>query len=479
MPASTTLYLGHRTVREHVDQALAEIIQPDEFLLAAFQGLARSGEKGTAKKGGFSFKDYLLVTDQRVIMWTRGVFSRGTDGFHYGDIASVEETTGLLLGEIILNVRGAKDRMTGMHKADVPVAARLIRDLIVTAKGGGMSPGTASAPQTIYLLRDDGGQDGPFHAAQVQQKLYAGAVTLDTLAWHEGLTEWQPLSQIVRLPSLPAPRTTTLPVAATREAVAPAETVLSVPPVSLGAAPSGPVQPRAPWYKRKGWQITFFLFFPYFQIPSMWYWKLFTQRTRIWVTVVGCFWFLYIRNFQADVEQQEAESRQNHTAAPAITTPSPVATLNPPGMVHTTPSLGSYHSSASVPADQTPTETFSIGWFGPKVTVRGDVATFQHTILADLTPKLAGFEIAKEVYGAATKHRGLTQIVVTCSMTVPGGFVDKYGKTVDGPLMMGSITVSNLDEVRRYEDEGAYALDTEMFYATEITGMNYSYLLSK
>ena len=138
----------------------------------------------------------------------------------------------------------------------------------------------------------------------------------------------------------------------------------------------------------------------------------------------------------------------------------------------------SSHSSPAL-ADHTPAETFSLGWFGPKVTVRGDVATFEHTILADLTPKLAGFQLAKEVYDAATKRRDLNQIVITCSMTVPGGFVDKYGKTVDGPLMMGSITISNLNEVRRYEDEGAYALDTEMSYAAQIMSMNYSYLLSK
>ena len=88
-------------------------------------------------------------------------------------------------------------------------------------------------------------------------------------------------------------------------------------------------------------------------------------------------------------------------------------------------------------------------------------------------------EIAQEVYGAATKHSELTQIVVNCEMSVAGGAVNKYGKTVEGPLKMGSITIDDLAEVRRYKDEDAYASQNQDWYAAQLVNMDYAYFLSK
>ena len=88
----------------------------------------------------------------------------------------------MMLGEIVLNVRGAKERMRSMVKTDVPLAARMIHDLVVKAKGARLQPALpslATQPPAIYLLGQDGVQNGPCEMAQVQQRLAAGEVQAD------------------------------------------------------------------------------------------------------------------------------------------------------------------------------------------------------------------------------------------------------------------------------------------------------------
>jgi len=161
---SNTPYIGISVVKKHIDKAISEILQPDETLLGAFQGqpLSSEGYGVFAKtKGGFSAHHYLLVTDKRVIFWGRGIVSSSTDGFFYDDISSAEEAKGLLLGEIVLNVRGAKERFRSMVKKDVPKAIGLIREQISKNKSRMTAPEDKgeSIPDQIRKLaelRDSG-----------------------------------------------------------------------------------------------------------------------------------------------------------------------------------------------------------------------------------------------------------------------------------------------------------------------------------
>lgn len=101
--------------------------------MGAFHGQAMltEGDSLSGKyKGGLSLHDYLLVTDKRVIFWTRGLITGSTDGFFYNDISSTEKAKTLLLGEIVLNVRGTKERFRSMVKKDVPNAIQLIQEQI-------------------------------------------------------------------------------------------------------------------------------------------------------------------------------------------------------------------------------------------------------------------------------------------------------------------------------------------------------------
>jgi hypothetical protein len=52
----------------------------------------------------------------------------------------------------------------------------------------------------IYITRANE-QFGPYSEGDVRRHLVSGELSPDDLAWHEGLTEWQPLSRLVR----PAP----------------------------------------------------------------------------------------------------------------------------------------------------------------------------------------------------------------------------------------------------------------------------------
>lgn len=134
MPIPKDAYIGERVVRAHIEQAVVEFLGPDEILLGAYDGLGVSDKDfglGHVNKGGmFSFHDYLLVTDRRVIFWARGLVAGSTDAFNYADISSVEESRGIMLGEIVLNVRGVKERLSNMVKTDVPKAAEHIRNMV-------------------------------------------------------------------------------------------------------------------------------------------------------------------------------------------------------------------------------------------------------------------------------------------------------------------------------------------------------------
>jgi hypothetical protein len=57
------------------------------------------------------------------------------------------------------------------------------------------SPPPLPHEQSLYLCKE-GTTAGPFSRLEINQMLQCGDVTLDTLAWKEGLVEWQPLKYL-------------------------------------------------------------------------------------------------------------------------------------------------------------------------------------------------------------------------------------------------------------------------------------------
>lgn len=100
-------------------------------------------------------------------------------------------------------------------------------------------------------------------------------------------------------------------------------------------------------------------------------------------------------------------------------------------------------------------------------------------IFSTYTPHTAGFDIAPQVYEAAKAAPGLNEVTIEIELIVAGGVVDKYGNTVEGPFIMGKITVGDLAEVRRYKDGFAYANVASDLLGAQINKLRYSYLLKK
>jgi hypothetical protein len=117
--------IGVSTKSSHIEAARKTILDKEERLLGAFHGKPLRGGKPIVV---FAGHHYLLITDRRVIFWGSGLVSGSVDAFAYSDISSVDAHRGLLFGDIVLNVKGAKQKFRSMRKGDVQIAVKLIRE---------------------------------------------------------------------------------------------------------------------------------------------------------------------------------------------------------------------------------------------------------------------------------------------------------------------------------------------------------------
>lgn len=115
---------------------------------------------------------------------------------------------------------------------------------------------------------------------------------------------------------------------------------------------------------------------------------------------------------------------------------------------------------------------------GPSVSIKGDIGTITHNVPSYYCAELAGFFLAQVVYQCAVDNPNLKKIIVNCRLD--GALVDKYGKPVKGPYEMGPIILNNLDDIRKYQDKGSYAIRNKDLWRQRINSlMNYSELLPK
>jgi hypothetical protein len=121
----------------------------------------------------------------------------------------------------------------------------------------------------------------------------------------------------------------------------------------------------------------------------------------------------------------------------------------------------------------------AIDFLAPSISIEGTTGRIHAKEYANGTLEEAGFDVAQGVYRAASEHAELREVDVQVELIVGGGLADKYGKEVPGPYIMGTIPVRDLDEVRKYADEGSYAIHNKGEYATQIRGLQYAYLFEK
>jgi len=90
------------------------------------------------------------------------------------------------------------------------------------------------------------------------------------------------------------------------------------------------------------------------------------------------------------------------------------------------------------------------------------------------------FNVAKEVYAATKANPTAKKVEVKLKMSKQG-LQDKYGNEWKEDREMGTITISDLDEVRKFKDDGLYASNETVkgIYMGKIRRLDYAELLTK
>jgi hypothetical protein len=88
------------------------------------------------------------------------------------------------------------------------------------------------------------------------------------------------------------------------------------------------------------------------------------------------------------------------------------------------------------------------------------------------------FQIAQDVWRIASDHPDVKWITVKMVMS-KDNMSDGYGKAWKYDMKMGDITITNLDEVRKYADDGSYAISdhVKMAYLVQLRRLDFHWLL--
>jgi hypothetical protein len=146
---------------------LVEQAQPaltaGEQVIDATTGMIQVRRMGndTARNG------VVLVTDRRVVLFTKKLGGYDMQDFAYGLLSSVDHKRGMMYGELDLAAAGDRSHVKQMPKDDVERIAQLIRDKMAAAHQGGQpgavssgpasaQPDTATEIRNLAGLRDEG-----------------------------------------------------------------------------------------------------------------------------------------------------------------------------------------------------------------------------------------------------------------------------------------------------------------------------------
>lgn len=116
------------------------------------------------------------------------------------------------------------------------------------------------------------------------------------------------------------------------------------------------------------------------------------------------------------------------------------------------------------------------GTGGPDVKIVDGVASFEERLHPYSRAEIFAFTMGGHVYDVAKQHPEVKKIIVT--LTFPG-LTDKYGKPLEQDFVMGTIAIADLDEVRRYADDGAYGNEAQSLYSRRIKAMPCAHLLKQ
>lgn len=111
---------------------------------------------------------------------------------------------------------------------------------------------------------------------------------------------------------------------------------------------------------------------------------------------------------------------------------------------------------------------------GSSVTIEGDTGKMTFSASAIQTPLLCGGDLADAIWTAARDNKEIKRLEVRVLLADETP-IDSYGKADPRPYVMGTVFVSNLEEVRKYE-KSSYWFAYRDVYGDKIGGMKYGNL---
>ena len=91
---------------------------------------------------------------------------------------------------------GEGDEPAGDAGADASLSPATSDVEATSAVAGVESPASVAAATEQWFAVIDGAQAGPFAAAEIRQKIESGALTGETFAWKEGMSDWLKLDEL-------------------------------------------------------------------------------------------------------------------------------------------------------------------------------------------------------------------------------------------------------------------------------------------
>jgi hypothetical protein len=162
------------------DKLVAEAqpaLTPGEEVLDATTGFIPVRRMGTdTHRNGV-----VLVTDRRVVLYTKKTGGYEMQDFAYGLLSSVDHKRGMMYGSLDLAAAGDRSHVKQMPKDDIERIAQLIRERMAAAHQHGAAaasvpeppaaPDTATEIRNLAALRDEGHITAEVYEAKKKQIL--------------------------------------------------------------------------------------------------------------------------------------------------------------------------------------------------------------------------------------------------------------------------------------------------------------------
>lgn len=116
---------------------------------------------------------------------------------------------------------------------------------------------------------------------------------------------------------------------------------------------------------------------------------------------------------------------------------------------------------------------------GPSATIVGDTAKVHLNAGSTDSPSGLASQVADAIWATAQKNPNVKKVEVTLEYT---GEVwgDEHGNLKKGPFIMGTITETDLDELRQFKSKSIWANVGKLgVWGVYISGMDYALLLKK